>query len=521
MHLDGRTWAIVPTPNFDPQENYIYGIAALSSNNVWAVGRSRQTNYAPFIINWNGQQWTKSVLPALSDTDNILYAISAQASNDIWVVGQVGTNALHAQRALILHYNGVDWQAKPQGAGGEAYALFGVDARTSNDAWAVGYTYTTFDFTQPLAMRWNGTKWEPTETTQGLNRRNHRLYAVAVVGPNDVWAVGEAGVVYGPKAPFIQHWRGDYWEPVGAPVISEEGAILTAITASAPNDIWAVGYFLASGSRRVLLLHYDGNAWTHYQASGDVGENAMLYGVAATSHSDLTAVGYAAEGGVERSLVERYTDPCAQPTIAPTGTPTPTPALPVATVPIPGSNTRQFPETGKTVSGLFLDYWDRNGGLAQQGYPISGVIGEISPLNNKPYTVQYFERAVFEYHPENQAPYNVLLSQLGTFRYKQKYPNGATNQKLNSSPGTVLFPETGKHLGGRFLEYWQKNGGLVQQGYPISEEFQEKSDLNGQTYLVQYFERAVFELHSENKAPYDVLLSQLGTFRYKAKYGGK
>jgi hypothetical protein len=38
---------------------------------------------------------------------------------------------------------------------------------------------------------------------------------------------------------------------------------------------------------------------------------------------------------------------------------------------------------------------------------------------------------------------------------------------------------------------------------------------------VQYFERAVMEYHPENKVPYDVLLSQLGTFQYKAKYGPK
>jgi hypothetical protein len=46
---------------------------------------------------------------------------------------------------------------------------------------------------------------------------------------------------------------------------------------------------------------------------------------------------------------------------------------------------------------------------------------EISDLDGKPYTVQYFERAVFEMHPENQSPYGVLLSQLGTFRYQEKY----------------------------------------------------------------------------------------------------
>jgi predicted metalloprotease len=82
----------------------------------------------------------------------------------------------------------------------------------------------------------------------------------------------------------------------------------------------------------------------------------------------------------------------------------------------------------------------------------------------------------------------------------------------------VLFPETGKRVGGRFLEYWQQNGGLPQQGYPISDEFVEVSELNGQPYTVQYFERAVFEYHPENPPPHDVLLSQLGTFQYAARY---
>jgi hypothetical protein len=200
--------------------------------------------------------------------------------------------------------------------------------------------------------------------------------------------------------------------------------------------------------------------------------------------------------------------------------PTRTPA-PVATVAIPGEGSETFPETGRQVRGLFLQYWQRNGALSQQGFPISGVLGEVSDLNGKPYTVQYFERAVFEYHPDNQPPYNVLLSQLGTFRYKQKYPQGAPNQRPNSSTGSELFPQTGKRVGGRFLEYWQQNGGVTQQGFPISDEFVEKSDLDGKEYVVQYFERAVFELHPENRAPYDVLLSQLGTFRYRERYGNR
>jgi hypothetical protein len=87
-------------------------------------------------------------------------------------------------------------------------------------------------------------------------------------------------------------------------------------------------------------------------------------------------------------------------------------------------NCRTFPETGKQVCGQFLIYWESHGGLAQQGLPLSGEFTEVNDLDGKPYTVQYFERAVFEKHPENRSPFDVLLSQLGTFQFKRKYPNG-------------------------------------------------------------------------------------------------
>lgn len=82
----------------------------------------------------------------------------------------------------------------------------------------------------------------------------------------------------------------------------------------------------------------------------------------------------------------------------------------------------------------------------------------------------------------------------------------------------ITFPETGKQLCDRFLEYWQANGGLAQQGLPLSNVFPERSAVNGQTYHVQYFERAVFELHPKNARPYDVLLSLLGREKYLAQY---
>ena len=74
----------------------------------------------------------------------------------------------------------------------------------------------------------------------------------------------------------------------------------------------------------------------------------------------------------------------------------------------------------------------------------------------------------------------------------------------------VLFTETGHRVGRLFLDYWNSHGGLSQQGFPISDEFMEKNDLDGNIYRVQYFERAVFEYHPENAKPYDVLLIPAG-----------
>ncbi|HEY0071944.1 MAG TPA: lamin tail domain-containing protein [Chloroflexia bacterium] len=199
-------------------------------------------------------------------------------------------------------------------------------------------------------------------------------------------------------------------------------------------------------------------------------------------------------------------------------------ALPLAAMGTPANvyaqsqDPRTFPETGFSVGGLFLRYWSEHGGLPQQGYPISNEFAEVSDLDGKAYRVQYFERAVFEYHPENQPPHNVLLSQLGTFHYKAKYGGaGAPGQQPNMQ-NAQLFPETGFYVGGLLLDYWKAHGGLAQQGYPISNELTEVSDLDGKPYTVQYFERAVFEYHPEQKPPYNVLLSQLGTFRLKEKY---
>ncbi|MFL5732059.1 MAG: hypothetical protein ACJ78Q_02565, partial [Chloroflexia bacterium] len=107
----------------------------------------------------------------------------------------------------------------------------------------------------------------------------------------------------------------------------------------------------------------------------------------------------------------------ARPPLLLTG-PVPDPHLP---------GVRWFAPTGHTLSGPFLDYWTRYGGLPQFGYPITEEFVEPAGTTGKqPLVVQYFERSRFEYHPEYKGtPYEILLGLLGNqLAQKKGYPYG-------------------------------------------------------------------------------------------------
>ncbi len=192
--------------------------------------------------------------------------------------------------------------------------------------------------------------------------------------------------------------------------------------------------------------------------------------------------------------------------------------------PPPRAVSRTFPETGQTIASDFLKYWNEHGALAQQGYPISPEMQEVSEIDGKSYTVQYFERAKFEKHPEQPDPQNqVLLELFGVLEFRDRYPQatypqGAPGQVADTTPGSVLFELTGKRLGGTFLQYWKTHGDIRQQGYPISDVFEEVAE-DGKTYKVQYFERAKFELHTEFAGTAnEVLLSRIGAKFVEKRY---
>jgi peptidoglycan-N-acetylglucosamine deacetylase len=176
---------------------------------------------------------------------------------------------------------------------------------------------------------------------------------------------------------------------------------------------------------------------------------------------------------------------------------------------------RYFPQTGKTVRGNFLLYWDRFGGLPIYGYPITNEFKEGG------ITVQYFERARFEHRPGTwPARYDVHLGLLGRELTKAR-ENEAAFRKITaqSVANCTYYPQTGHRLCHGFRGYWQRYGGLAVFGYPISEEFREVNPDTGKVHVVQYFERQRFEWHPGVwPERYDVLLGRVGAQIYRSKY---
>ncbi len=189
------------------------------------------------------------------------------------------------------------------------------------------------------------------------------------------------------------------------------------------------------------------------------------------------------------------------------------------------ASSRYFGETGHTVTQPFLTYWNTHGALAQQGYPITDDYQEVNADDGNTYRTQYFERARFEYHPEQTDPtYQVLLGLLGVESFHAKYPAGlpsGTAEQIVPGGGSFHFNETGYNVTGLFLSYWQTHGALAQQGYPITPAYLETNDADGNIYVTQYFQRARFEYHPEQNDPqYKVLLGLVGNEVYHRRHSG-
>jgi peptidoglycan-N-acetylglucosamine deacetylase len=159
----------------------------------------------------------------------------------------------------------------------------------------------------------------------------------------------------------------------------------------------------------------------------------------------------------------------------------------------PGPERVYFSPTGQYLEGDFLEFWWKYGGMPVFGYPVS------PELKQDGMTVQYFERAVLEMHPDNPSEWQILLRRLGADAITSELSVHPAFQRFPDDESGQYFPETGQNLRFGFLDHWKKNGGVRIFGYPLSAEY-EQNDLT-----IQYFERAIFEYHADNPPEWRIL----------------
>jgi len=228
--------------------------------------------------------WNVAAAPNIPGNATVLTGVSGTGSNDGWAVGYASDNGM--RHTLTLHWDGASWVRVPSpdvlSGVNSTNQLNGVVAIAPNDAWAVGYSVSTSQPYQTLTLHWNGVSWTivPSPNLPPSNVYN-ALNAVSASGPNEVWAVGGApGEIGNTGRAILMRWTGSAWTLTPEPPETAAGIATsrTGVTAVSANDVWAVGAYLA--------FHWNGSNWS---VSANSGQN--LLGIAHANADNVWAVG--------------------------------------------------------------------------------------------------------------------------------------------------------------------------------------------------------------------------------------
>jgi hypothetical protein len=260
-HWDGTAWKQVPSPNVS-SENILTGVAAVSATDAWAVGEyfNSADLGQTFIEHWDGTTWKRvpSPNPGGSSNGNFLFGVAAVSSASVWAVGGYVTGTAFVHKTLILHWNGTTWTQVPSpNPSSTSNLLNGVSVSSAADAWAVGKYDNSAGTAQTLTEHWNGTTWKRVlSPSPGGASRFSTLNGVAAVSATDAWAAGDYSNSANADETLTEHWNGMAWKQVPSPNPSSTGNLLNGVSASSASDIWAVGeYNNGAGTGRAFAFH--------------------------------------------------------------------------------------------------------------------------------------------------------------------------------------------------------------------------------------------------------------------------
>src|SRR5216684_3983400 len=256
-------WNIIPSPNPGQGNNALYGVAAISTRSVWAVGTSQNNGVGTpqtLIEHWDGMSWSVAASPNPGTSNNILYAATrVPATSQVWAVGVYNNNGLNL--TLIEHWDGTSWSVVSSPNPGSQYNyLNGAIAVSGSNAWVVG-TYQSSNSSsnlQTLTERWNGKKWSVVLSPSPGSWNNSFSSVARVPGTNQLWAVGiTSNSDYQNNLTLIEHWDGTSWSVVSSPTVGTSYSYLEEIArVPGTSHVWAVGFYNTNSGTQTLIEFY-------------------------------------------------------------------------------------------------------------------------------------------------------------------------------------------------------------------------------------------------------------------------
>jgi hypothetical protein len=138
-HWDGQSWTIVSTPTI-PSEAIFSAAFGVASNDVWAVGNQGSETLTE---HWDGSAWTivpsPNPLPT-SKGNNFLTGVTALSSGDVWAVGATLDFTLgELEKTVTMRWDGAQWVVVGSpNQGRQSNVLQGVDSPGGGVVIAVG-----------------------------------------------------------------------------------------------------------------------------------------------------------------------------------------------------------------------------------------------------------------------------------------------------------------------------------------------------------------------------------------------
>lgn len=281
------------TPTYSLTNVTFSGVAAISADDVWVVGNRAARHSVVEIRHWDGSTWTRFPIRATHNWE-VLSSIAATPGGDLWAVGR------QSKANLIEHWTGSEWVAVPGPSHqGEAnYGLLAVSADSDSDVWAAGYNAVQGGYVE----HFDGNAW----TDSGGSLAGVQLSAITAVAADDVWAVGsDARDGIGDKTKtFIEHFDGTSWSQVESQNPGGHGNELLGVTALDASHALTVGHRGIGIAGSPLAERWEGTSWSTSKTS-DPKWGGALFAVAALSTIDAWTVGLSrSKIGNQRNLIQ-------------------------------------------------------------------------------------------------------------------------------------------------------------------------------------------------------------------------